>query len=104
MKPYIRIVNVLIKDGNRIVNWDFSDKDTVLEILKRWNFKWVPDSARICGMPIPEELLSETVQHFVEASKQFNLYKDKLVVEIEGIPEKPPEKKKPEPEVPANDG
>ena len=43
------MINVLIKDGNRTVNWDYSDNKTVLEILKENDFRPVSGSILING-------------------------------------------------------
>ena len=42
-------INVLIKDGNRIVNWDYSENKTVSEILKENDFRPVPGTIMING-------------------------------------------------------
>ena len=49
------INNVLIKDGNRTVNWDFPDDSSVRDALLLWHFEWEPDSVRINGKPVSEE-------------------------------------------------
>lgn len=43
------MINVLIKDGNRIVNWDYSQNKTVSEILKENDFRPVSGSIMING-------------------------------------------------------
>jgi hypothetical protein len=43
------MINVLIKDGNRTVNWDYSENKTVAEILKDNDFRPVPGSIMING-------------------------------------------------------
>lgn len=42
-------INVLIKDGNRIVNWDYRLDKTVGEVLKENDFRPVPGSIMING-------------------------------------------------------
>ena len=41
------MINVLIKDGNRTVNWDYSENKTVAEILKDNDIRPVPGSIMI---------------------------------------------------------
>ena len=43
------MINVLIKDGNRTVNWDYSENKTVAEILKDNDFRPVPGSIMVGG-------------------------------------------------------
>ncbi len=93
MRPYVRLVRIVIKDGNRTVNWDFPEEMGLMEVLNRWNFKWEPDSVRVFGMPIPDNLLTESVMHFVEASKAMARYTGALWVTMKGIPEKNAKKK-----------
>ena len=93
MRPYVRLVRIVIKDGNRTVNWDFPEEMALSEVLKRWDFKWEPDSVRVCGMPIPDNLLTESARHFAEAAAKMALYTGALWVTMKGIPEKPKKKK-----------
>lgn len=43
------MINVLVKDGNRTVNWDYNENKTVSEILKDNDFRPVPGSIMING-------------------------------------------------------
>ena len=43
------MINVLIKDGNRTVNWDYSEDKTIEEILKHNDFRPVSGSIMING-------------------------------------------------------
>ena len=51
------IRNVVIKDGNRTVNWDFNADSSVREILQERGFEWEPGSVNVCGTSVPEEQL-----------------------------------------------
>ena len=43
------MINVLTKDGNRTVNWDYSENKTIAEILKENDFRPVSGSIMING-------------------------------------------------------
>lgn len=85
------MINVIIRDGNRTVNWDFPGSDTALEVLNRWHFEWEAESVSVCGMPIPEEMLNSTLDDLVYASTAMCMYAGKLFIDV-----KQPEKKKKE--------
>lgn len=51
------IRDVLIKDGNRIVNWDFKATSSLREVLQERGFEWEPGSVKVCGRPVTEEQL-----------------------------------------------
>lgn len=51
------IRDVLIKDGNRTVNWDFKADSSVREVLQERGFVWEPGSVKVCGKPVTEEQL-----------------------------------------------
>ena len=51
------IRNVVIKDGNRTVNWDFKADSSLREILQEHGFEWEPGSVKVCGTSVPEEQL-----------------------------------------------
>lgn len=57
MSKGIIIRDVLIKDGNRILNWDFKADSSVREILQEHGFEWEPGSVKVCGTSVPEEQL-----------------------------------------------
>ena len=59
------IRNVVIKDGNRTVNWDFKADSSVREILQDRGFEWEPGSVKVCGKPVTEEDLSCMLYGFV---------------------------------------
>lgn len=43
------MINVLIKDGNRTVNWDYNENKTIAETLKDNDFRPVPGSIMVGG-------------------------------------------------------
>lgn len=57
MSKGIIIRDVLIKDGNRILNWDFKADSSVRDILQEHGFEWEPGSVKVCGTSVPEEQL-----------------------------------------------
>ena len=59
------IRNVVIKDGNRTVNWDFKADRSVRDILQERGFEWEPGSVKVCGKPVTEEDLSFMLYGFV---------------------------------------
>lgn len=58
-------VEVLFKDGNRTVNWEFSARTTVLKALKDREFEWEKDSVKINDVPTPDSMLDIALEHFV---------------------------------------
>ena len=79
------IKNVLIKDGNRTVNWDFPVDSSIRDALQLWRFEWAPDSVRINGKPYPDEELGC-------ALVEFTLLDSNLVITM--VPKKKVPKKK----------
>ena len=43
------MINVLIKDGNRTVNWDYSENKTIAEIMKDNDFRPVLGAIMVGG-------------------------------------------------------
>ena len=78
------IRNVLIKDGNRTVNWDFPAYSSVLDVLQLWHFDWEPDSVTINGKPVPDETLGSALCGYMQDGK--------LVIQMERK-KKDPQKK-----------
>lgn len=59
------IRNVLITDGNRIVNWDFKADSSVREILQERGFEWEPGSVRVRGTTVPEDYLNHILIGYI---------------------------------------
>ena len=57
MSKVIIIRDVVIKDGNRTVNWDFRADMSVRDVLQESGFEWEPGSVKVCGTSVPEEQL-----------------------------------------------
>ena len=78
------MINVLIKDGTRIVNWDYYPDKTVPEILKENDFKPVMNTVRVCGedamMPIRDMRLSECPQVIAPDGKMM-----RVVITLESV-------------------
>lgn len=49
---------MIIKDGQRTVNWDFPDNTNIAYVLGRFKFKPVPGSIKACGVDVlcPSEM------------------------------------------------
>ena len=85
-------INVLIKDGNRIVNWDYSENKTVSEILKENDFRPVSGSIMINGCLSVENpaagRLADCPQIPTQDGKGM-----RVVITLKSQPEKKPAKK-----------
>lgn len=91
------MVNVILRDGNRTVNWDYPEDTPLLDVLKNWKFSWETDSVRVCGMPIPDSLLYRQIEEFVFSATKCCRFTGSLFVDMV----QPKKKKK---EVVTNDG
>ena len=49
--------NVLVKDGNRFVNWDFNVKSTVRQCLEKFRWQWKPNTVKVNGKPLKNNQL-----------------------------------------------
>ena len=65
MSKGIIIRDVLIKDGNRILNWDFKADSSVRDILQEHDFEWEPGSVKVCGTPVSEEYLNHMLMGYL---------------------------------------
>jgi hypothetical protein len=83
MREELNLVNVIIYDGNRKVNWDFRDGKPLMEALGKFGFKWQKNSVRVNGHPVTDSLLYHNLGSFVEASKRCGDYSGKLFVTME---------------------
>ena len=87
------MINVLIKDGNRTVNWDYSENKTVAEILKDNDFRAVPGSIMVGGYLSVEDpaagKLADCPQIPAPDGKGM-----RVVITLKSQPEKKPEVKK----------
>lgn len=86
------MINVLIKDGNRTVNWDYPESKPVADILKENDFVPMPGTLRIGGVE-PDRtilyLLSDAPQEMTPDGKQ-----KRVVITMKPMPEKKPDAKK----------
>ena len=76
----LNLINVIIYDGNRKVNWDFRDSKPLSEALGKFGFKWKKNSIRVNGHPVTDSLLYHNLGSFVEASKRCEDYNGRLFV------------------------
>ena len=49
--------NVLVKDGNRTVNWDFNVNSTVRQVLQKFRWVWRPNTIKVNGKPLKNNQL-----------------------------------------------
>lgn len=91
MREELNLVNVIIYDGNRKVNWDFRDGKPLMEAIGKFGFKWKKNSIRVNGHPVTDSLLYHTLESFIEASKRCGDYDGRLFVTMEK-PERPQKK------------
>ena len=87
------MINVLIKDGNRTVNLDYSENKTVAEILKDNDFRPVPGSIMVGGYLSVEDpkagRLADCPQRLLPDGKG-----KRVVITLKSQPEKRPAVKK----------
>ena len=90
------MINVLIKDGNRTVNWDYYPDKTIGDILQENGFKPIPGSVKVAGHQNFAPLanlqlwkLSDFEQEVSPDGKQM-----RVVIKLKSIPEKKPAIKK----------
>ena len=87
------MINVLIKDGNRTVNWDYYPDRTIGDILLENGFKPIPHTVNVKGLDFPcprGELntairLSDCPQEISPDGKQM-----RVVITLKSVPEKKP--------------
>ena len=87
-----KLVNVIMKDGNRTVNWDFTGSTTVRECLQRWNFEWEPNTVHVCGWLVFESQLDKPIADYMYAPSMIYDYPKKVYINMTQ-----PVKKKEEP-------
>ena len=91
------MINVIVKDGNRTVNWDYFPDKTIMEILEENGFKPVPGTMKVQGLCFPCHRgevnpalrLSDCPQDITPDGKQM-----RVVITLKSQPEKKPEQKK----------
>jgi len=89
------MINVIVKDGNRTVNWDYFPDKGVLEIILENGFK--PIAGTICaggelvgiGACLPDTPLSDCPQEVSPDGKQM-----RVVITLKSQPEKKPAARK----------
>lgn len=83
-----KLVNVVIKDGNRIVNWDFAPSETIESVLKRWGFQWEPNSVVVCGLPLDDNMLDKPLSKSIYVTSAIGQYTGRLFIKMKQ-PQKP---------------
>ena len=85
--------NVLVKDGNRTVNWDFNVNSTVRQVLQKFRWVWRPNTIKVNGKPLKNNQLDISLADLI-CGKDGTAPKNNERVTITLIA--PPEPKKPE--------
>ena len=89
MADQVKLVNTVIDDGNRIVNWDFDPKETVRSVLTRWGFEWETDTVSVCGvLMMPENMLDHALEDYMYAPSECFQYPKRIFIKM-----KQPQKK-----------
>ena len=66
------MITIIIKDGNRAVNWEFPGETTMADVLARWRKDYYPfDPAHVMmnGKAIPQEAWGCFIRAFTEDGK-----------------------------------
>ena len=84
--------NVLVKDGNRTVNWDFNVNSTVRQVLQKFRWVWRPNTIKVNGKPLKNNQLDISLADLI-CGKDGTKPKNNERVTITLIA--PPEQKKP---------
>ena len=62
-----RVINVIIKDNNRTVNWEFPPETELADVMKRWEKGYFPvKNIVICGTEIEQILPDWHLSSFTE--------------------------------------
>ena len=83
--------NVLMKDGNRTVNWDFAGNSTVRQCLEKFRWLWRPNSVLVNGIPLKNDQLDRMLKHMADLTMPG--YENNARITITMIA--PPEPRKP---------
>lgn len=70
MREELNLVNVILYDGNRKVNWDFRDRTPLADALEKFGFKWRKDSIRVNGHAVAENMLYHDLSRFFAEAKK----------------------------------
>lgn len=85
------LVNTVISDGNRTVNWDIDPSETVRAVLTRWGFEWEPYSVIVCGFLLSEKMLDYPIAEYRYTPSIVYDYANRVFIRM-----KQPQKKKEE--------
>ena len=77
-----KLVNTVIDDGNRIVNWDFDPNETVRSVLTRWGFEWEKDSVHVCGFLLFENMLDYPLKDYMYAASKCWQYTGRIFIKM----------------------
>lgn len=70
MREELNLVNVILYDGNRKVNWDFRDRTPLADALEKFGFKWRKGSIRVNGHAVAESKLYHDLSRFFAEAKK----------------------------------
>lgn len=83
MADQVKLVNTVIDDGNRIVNWDFDPKETVRSVLTRWGFTWEPNTVQVCGfLLMPENMLDHPLEDYMYTASKCLQYTGRVFIKM----------------------
>ena len=88
------MINVLIKDGNRTVNWDYSEDKTIGEILKHNGFRPIPGAIMVGGyLSVVDPAAGRLADCPMSLAPESN-HMMRVVITLKSQPEKKPAVKK----------
>ena len=85
--------NVLMKDGNRSVNWDFNSNSTVFQCLEKFKWTWKPNTVKVSGMSVKNDQLGRTLAYMMAQTNPDAVFQNNTRLTITMVPL--PEKKRP---------
>lgn len=87
--------NVLMKDGNRTVNWDFTSSSTIWQCLDKFRWTWKPNSVKVNGMSVKNNQLDQTLAYMMALTKPDAVMQNntRLTITMLPLPEKKPVRK-----------
>jgi len=79
--------NVLMKDGNRTVNWDFTGNSTVRQCLEKFRWQWKPNTVKVNGYLLKNDQLDRMLKHMADLTMQDYQNNDRIVITLIAPPE-----------------
>ena len=82
MSDFRHYVEVIIKDGNRILSVECDEHDTVLAALIHNHFGWVQDTVRVNGELMPNNTLEIPLSQFTFDRENVHRTIPRVVIEM----------------------